>query len=89
MKLNLNIETKISGKRFNVGVELAQSFRRINVQDELGIRKIQVYINYLEKGNAFELDDADFKQFKDVVVASDTWQAIKMEVLRVYDKIEK
>jgi len=88
-KLKLNIETKVSGKRFNVGAELAQAFRRVSAQDEHIIRKIQIYIDYLEKGDVFELDDADFKQFKNIVVTCDTWQAIKMEVLRVYDKIEK
>lgn len=88
-KLNLNINVKIEDDLYNIGLELTHWFKRINVKDEAVIRKVQVYIDYLEKGDEFELDDVDFKQFKALVIACDVWQAIKMEVLKVFDKLEK
>lgn len=88
-KLDLNFETNIGGQPYNVGKELAASLERINVRDEAGIRKIQVYIDYLHMGNPFSLDEADLHQFKEVVIACDLWHGLKMPVLRLYDKMKE
>lgn len=86
-KIDFNVIVTINDTKYNVGVELAGALRRIDVKDESGIRKVQVYIDHLKKGVEFKLDEVDFEQLKVLIIASDVWQGIKMEALTVYDKI--
>lgn len=71
-----------------LSILLAGPFMRIDVKDEHVITKVEIFTEYLKSGKPFELDEADIKLFRSVVISSDAARVVKSDALKVIDAIE-
>ena len=67
---------------------LAGSFMRADVRDEHVINKVEIFTEYLKSGKPFELDEADIKLFRSVLITCDAVRVVKSDVLKILDKIK-
>ncbi len=88
----LNFDFKVKDELGNyipvtVGQALVGGLKRFDSRDEHTIRKIEVFIENIQSGD-FELDEADVILFKELALNTDLAQVIKIEVMKMLDKIK-
>jgi len=71
-----------------VALGIAGGFNRFLTRDEHVIRKVDVFVRLLTSGKPFELDEADLRLFKEIMLQTDSFQIFKIEVLKVLDQVE-
>jgi len=68
-----------------ISLALAGSFMRFGSSEEHVIHKLDIFIDRLKLGKPFELDEADLKMFRNIVLACDAAQIVKSPVLKILD----
>ncbi len=89
-KLNLNVQVldEYDKPVGLLSMILAGSFMRIDVREEHLINKVEIFTEKLKSGKPFELDEADIKLFRNVLISSDAARVVKSNVLKIIGKIE-
>ncbi len=87
-KINLCIPVfnEYDQKVGEVPMILAGSFMRFGTDEEHVIFKMDVFIEKLKSSKPFELDEADFILFRNIVLKCDAAQVVKSIVLKVLNK---
>ena len=69
-----------------VSIILAQSFKMSEVRDEHLIDKIDVFVEKLKTMKPFELDEADYKLFRKMIIECSAVQGVKSAAKKAFDK---
>lgn len=90
-RLNFN---EIAYNEFNtplgtVAQALAGSLNRAEARDEHVILKIGEFVNHLMAEKPFELGEADYKLFRQIVVQGDSIALIKRLAIKIMDQAEQ
>lgn len=85
MKINLDFSllNEVGNEVGNAALSVTGSLMRLQATDEHSILKVGVFIDQLKKNKSLELDEADARLFKSVLLSSDAIVLVKRAILQI------